>query len=325
MNSDQPGFTGSFYRYSDYLRQRYGARTYRVAVDAGFSCPNRRIDPEGRGCSYCDADGARASYVPGGAGVEEQIHAAVRFLKRRYEAEQFLLYFQAYTNTDADVDELAAIYRRCLELYPFRALIVSTRPDSITPEKADLLAGLADEGRDVWVELGLQSAHDGTLARISRGHTVADFERAYRQLRERGISVAVHLIFGLPGEGLREVLSTVSYVAGLAPDGVKIHNLVIPEHAPLYRQYLQGELAEYGYRRHLEYIMRALELLPPSTVIMRLTCDMHSSRPGVPKRRFNKARVYQDVERLMREQNRRQGAALVADRRRGVKEVRHAD
>jgi len=310
-------FAGPFHRYSDYLTRRYGEKTYRVSVDAGFSCPNRRADPNGRGCSYCANDGSRAAYTHGGADVDAQITGAVRFLRRRYGARQFLLYFQAYTNTDADPADLASIYGRALALYPFRELIVSTRPDALSEEKADLLASYHSDQREVWVELGLQSANDSTLAAIARGHTVEDFERAYRMLRLRGVRLSVHLIFGLPGESWPEVMRTVAYVASLAPDGVKIHNLVIPRSAPLYEQYLQGEMAEYGYRRHLEYTMRALELLPASTVVMRLTCDMHSSRPGIPRRRWNKARVYQDVERIMRERGRRQGSH--------AKEVSHAD
>lgn len=317
MEAELSARSGPFYRYSDYLRSRYGSRTYRVSVDAGFSCPNRRHDPLGRGCSYCDVDGSRAAYAPGLIDLEQQIHRGVRFLRRRYQAREFLLYFQAYTNTDAEVRDLAAVYDRCLGLYPFRELIVSTRPDSLSEEKADLLASYRNPERDVWVELGLQSADNSTLRRIDRGHTVEDFGRAYALLRRREIMVAVHLIFGLPGEGIAEVMRTVKYVASLHPQAIKIHNLVIPRNAPLYDQFLQGEISEFGYRRHLEYTMRALELLPESTIIMRLTCDMHSSRPGLPVKRWNKARVYQDVERIMRERGRRQGSA--------TREVIHAD
>lgn len=317
LEMDPTLFAGPFHRYSEYLTRRYGEKTYRVSVDAGFSCPNRRSDPDGRGCSYCADDGSRAAYVKAGTDMDTQITRAVRFLERRYGARQFLLYFQAYTNTDADMADLASIYGRSLSLFPFRELIVSTRPDAISGEKADLLASYRNEEREVWVELGLQSANEATLAAIDRGHTVADFERAYRMLRRRGVRLSVHLIFGLPGEGWSEVMRTVEYVASLAPDGVKIHNLVIPRSARLYEQYLQGEMAEYGYRRHLEYTMGALERLPPATVIMRLTCDMHSSRPGIPRRRWNKATVYQDIERIMKERGRRQGSH--------AKEVSHAD
>ncbi len=317
METDFSLRAGPFYRYSDYLQTRYGSRTYRVSVDAGFSCPNRRLDPAGRGCTYCDVDGSRAAYVPGLIDIETQIHRGVRFLRRRYGAREFLLYFQAYTNTDADAKYLKSTYDRCLALYPFRELIVSTRPDSLSEEKADLLASYRNSEREVWVELGLQSAHNSTLRRIDRGHTVEDFERAYALLRRKGIMVAVHLIFGLPGEGRAEVMQTVEYVASLAPQGVKIHNLVIPRSAPLYDQFLQGEISQLGYQRHLEYTMSALEILPESTIIMRLTCDMHSSRPGLPVKRWNKARVYQDIERIMKCSGRRQGSA--------AREVIHAD
>jgi hypothetical protein len=189
------------------------------------------------------------------------------------------------------VDTLHAIYDFALSCTPFRELAVSTRPDCIDAPRAELLASYRKKDFDVWVELGLQSANERSLLRINRGHTVEDFDRAFRLCRSLGLKLTVHLIFGLPGEGMEEIRRTIDYVAGLNPEGVKIHNLHIPTGCPLYSEYLSGELSVPCADRHLEYTIQALERLPRDTVVMRLTCDtpealLAAPRPFPAKSRF---------------------------------------
>lgn len=303
-----------FNGYGRYLKDRYDETAYRVAVDAGFSCPNRGEDRSRPGCSYCDELGARAPYQEGAPGrggigakerreaIRDQIERGLRFLRSRYDARLFLLYFQAFSGTHAAPQILRGIYDYALTLAPFRELIVSTRPDCIDSEKADLLAGYRKPDREVWVELGLQSAHDETLQRIDRGHTFADFTAAYAVLRDRGLKLTVHLIFGLPGENRDDIFETVKRVASLEPDGVKIHNLHIPVNTTILKEYRLGEITVPSSRRHLEYVVRALELLPPSTVIMRVNCDTPSDRRVLPRRFWDKQRLY---ARLREEMTRR--------------------
>jgi len=310
--------------YSSYLREKYGQTVYRVAVDAGFSCPNRKPDRSAPGCLYCDEHGARAPYqgpsdtaqtgpaipppAPGDReDIRRQVERGIAFLKQRYGAEIFLLYFQAFSGTFAPVDRLKEIYDFTLGLTSFRELIVSTRPDCVDRKRADLLASYLSPDFDVWTELGLQSAHDATLRRINRGHTVADFTRTWKLLKRRGVKLTVHLIFGLPGEGMREILETVRFVAGLEPEGVKIHNLHIPTGSPLYGDYLRGELSAPCADRHLDTVCRALELLPPGTVIMRLTCDTPAARLACPRHFPAKAAFYDRVIRELEARNSRQG------------------
>jgi radical SAM protein (TIGR01212 family) len=302
------GFGGcrGFRGYAEYLRAKYGAPAFRVAVDAGFGCPNRGPDRGRPGCLYCDERGALAPYqqaadAAGRAGSERlasirrQIERGTAFLRRRYGAQIFLLYLQAFSNTHAPAAELEEVYDFALGCGEFRELIVSTRPDCVDPQRAELLARYRRRGLEVWVELGLQSGCDATLARVRRGHTVADFLRAFRLLREAGLKLAVHLIFGLPGEGLEQILDTVHLVAGLEPEGVKIHNLHVPRGSPLAAEYLAGELAVPCAARHLEYVLRALELLPPRTLILRLTCDTPGGRLAAPRGFVPKAAFYHQV------------------------------
>jgi len=313
-----------FFSYSNYLNQKYGESVYRVSVDAGFSCPNRGQDRTSPGCLYCDEHGSRAPYLgpilESEPAVQEsdaqtdwrqdlrnQIDQSRQFLLSRYGAQLYILYFQAFSGTYASVDRLRRIYDFALRCGRFQELVVSTRPDCIDQPKAELLASYRRGDFDVWVELGLQSANEQTLERINRGHTVGDFERAYRICRNLDLKLTVHLIFGLPGEGLREIRQTIDYVASLRPEGVKIHNLHIPKGCPLYAEYLRGELTVPSDRRHLEYVIQALELLSPETVIMRLTCDTPESLLAAPRHFAPKARFLSTLHRELEARDTWQG------------------
>lgn len=293
-----------FHSYGSYLKKIYGAAAFRVGIDAGFSCPNREHGRESPGCSYCDAFGARAMYQRTEGALADQVDEnlkqdiavqtgkAVEFLKKRYKAQMLLLYFQAFSSTYAPAGELRAVYDYALSLQDYKELIVSTRPDCLDREIVELLASYKQRGLDVWVELGLQSSNDETLKRVNRGHSVSDFEAAYSLLNDYGIKTAVHLIFGLPGEGGTEITETCRYTASLNPAGVKFHNLHIPYNSSLYDDFLQGRIDALTTEEHLEYVISAIEMMPESTVIMRLTCDSREDERAAPKGFLKKTEFY---------------------------------
>ena len=294
--------------YNRYLRERYGERVYRVAVDGGFSCPNRGADRQSPGCSYCDEYGSRAVYLPGKVpALEKQVEAGLGFLRKRYSAERFILYFQAFSGTFAPVEKLKICYDTALSCHQFLELIVSTRPDCITPAAADLLASYRGVLSDVWVELGLQSVHDRTLRRIQRGHTFQDFHDSFLMLQSKGIKCAVHVIFGLPGESEEDMMETIDVLAALKPGGIKIHDLHIPQGTSMHREYLQGELALASSKRHAEYVIGALERLPAECVVMRLTCDTPAERRALPVEVPVKDAFYREIRKSMDARNTWQG------------------
>jgi uncharacterized protein len=336
-----------FYSYSSYLKDKYGTSAYRVAVDAQFSCPNRNADGTG-GCTYCDELGSMAVYQRGQEAdlahsgvspvidqvdtisltsqyknsdmnsrkkrIKEQIENSINFLERRYKAEYLLLYFQAFSNTFAPVSQLKEIYDYSLSLAPFKELIVSTRPDCISKANLDLLSSYKQKGLDVWVELGLQSSNNNTLNRINRGHDVKKFISSYESLKENGIKVTVHLIFGLPGENYNDIMKSVDFVAKLNPEGVKIHNLHIPIGTELFSEYLMGEITVPSGHRHLEYTIEAIERLPENTIIHRLTCDTPSHRLGAPRTFFKKGSFYNLLSREMGKRGSWQGRLSKSNR-----------
>jgi uncharacterized protein len=297
----------TFHTYSYYLRTLYKEPAYRISVDAGFTCPHRSRDKNTNGCIYCGSPGSRAPYLGEEDDIRRQIQGGIGFMKKRYNARLYLLYFQAFSNTNAPPERLKSIYDFALTCAPFKELIISTRPDCIDTEKAELISSYMERGLQVWVELGLQSACNSTLQRINRNHTTEDFLTAYSLLKKYGIKVAVHLIFGLPGEGMEEIMKTIAFIAPLQPDGVKIHNLHIVKSSPLYREYLAGEIITPTSLEHRNYVIQALEHLPQKTIIMRLTCDTPDDELASPLIFWKKSRFYDEVRKEMIRQNTWQG------------------
>ena len=216
------------------LVRRYGRRVHKLAIHAGFTCPNRDGTKGRGGCSFCnnvsfspnaDSPSDSASHATPERSVAEQIEAGRHVVRKRTGAERYFAYFQAYTNTYDDIARLSALYRQALDEPDVIGLSVGTRPDCVPDAVLDLLAGYRAEGHEIWLELGLQSAFDSTLARVNRGHCFADYRRTVRAARLRGIPVCTHLIIGLPGEGRDAALETLARVIALGTDGLKLHPL----------------------------------------------------------------------------------------------------
>ncbi len=310
-----------YYTYRTYLQKRYHKPAYRVGVDAGFSCPNRDIHRHG-GCSYCDEYGATAVYhrhTESGLAqsgdfvasldnptdplatltsiemrkhsITEQINDGIDFLRTRYKAERFMLYFQAYSNTYGSVPELREIYDFSLEQADFSELIIATRPDCIDKKRVALISSYREQKvGDVWVELGLQSSQDRTLKHIGRGHTVKQFCDAFALLRKAGIKISIHLILGLPGEHYADLFQTAELITRLHPEAVKIHNLHIPVGTRMYKEYLDGEIQAPSAERHLSYTIYLLEHIPSDIIIQRLICDTPLHRLAAPVKFLNKGK-----------------------------------
>lgn len=297
VNNKEP-----FLNYSRYLQKKYGCTAYRVSIDGGFSCPNRGKNRENPGCTYCSSYGSRSAYIgETETDIKNQIERNLKVLTSRYKAEVFMLYFQAYSSTWAPVEHLKQIYDYSLSLGKFRELIVSTRPDCLSEEICGLLASYKSEKFDVWVELGLQSSCDETLEKINRGHTRKQFEEAFHLLRSYGLKIAVHLIFGLPGEDSDKIKDSVRYVAALRPDGVKFHNLHIPDKTVMHDELMAGEMAIPSSPGHVRYLADAIERVHEDTVIMRLTTDTPHKRHLIPGYMLDKTIIYNRVrEELIR-------------------------
>ena len=252
------------------LLRRHGRRVHKVAIHAGFSCPNRDGAKGRGGCTFCN----NVTFSPGARALPDvaaQIAAGRRVIRKRTGAERLLAYFQAYTNTYGDLERLGRLYRKALAEPDVIGLSVGTRPDCVPEAVLDLLCALRDDGHEVWLELGLQSASDATLARVNRGHGFADYRRAVLSARRRGLPVCTHLIVGLPGEGRDAALASLSRVLELGTDGLKLHPLHIVRHTLLAKDWRAGGYTPLTMAEYIGIACDLIERTPAQVTFHRVT------------------------------------------------------
>ena len=261
-----------YYPLSHFLRRRFGAKVWRVTVDAGFTCPNVDGSITTGGCVYCDNRSFSPNRRLPHVSVRAQVERGVRILENYYGADRFLVYFQAATNTHAAPDKLKRLYDEALDHPQIVGLVVGTRPDCVPEPVLNLLEEYA-RSRFVSLELGLQSIHDRSLTWMNRGHGVAAFVDAVARCRGRGFEVSSHVILGLPGESHDNMLATADALASLPVDAVKIHNLHVVRGTPLEEMYRAGTVRMLELAEYVALVCDFLERLPATMVIQRLSGD----------------------------------------------------
>jgi hypothetical protein len=293
--------------FGPYLRARYGGRVERLCIDPGLGCPNRDGTLSRDGCAFCREESySRAGAAPGlsvAGQLEREMSAA-----RGRGAERFIAYLQPGTNTFGPPEVLRRIYDEAVAPGEVVALAVGTRPDFVGDEVADLLASYVRPGRDVWVELGLQSASDETLARVNRNHKFSDFAAAVPRLRSRGVLVGVHLILSLPGEAPEDWRRTAELVGALRPDGVKLHHLQVVRGTALEREHARGALGVLTAAEYVSGACDVLERLPPETVVMRFVGESRKDLLVAPVWAEPKGAILSAIESELARRGSRQGS-----------------
>ena len=255
--------------YGSYLRRRFGCRVSKVNVDGGFTCPNRDGSRGTGGCIYCDNSSFSPKDTVAVIPIEEQMAAGMAYHRVRLGSDKFIVYFQKFTNTYGPIAKLSDLYRRALDHPDVIGISVGTRPDSLSDEAIDLLTDLARR-HYVCVELGLQSIDDAILARINRGHTLAEYLNAVERLSGRGIEICTHLIYGFPGESRAGFLRSAGLIAGLPVNSVKLHQLHVVEGTRLAQLYRDGSFTPVTLNEYVETACDFLEELPARVSIQRL-------------------------------------------------------
>lgn len=300
------------------LLRRHGKRVHKIALDAGFTCPNRDGSKGTGGCTFCN----NASFSPATGSEQnlaEQIREASEKITRRTGAKSFIAYFQAYTNTYADIEELQTMYRKALKQPGIIGLAVGTRPDCVSPQVLDLLDGIRREGHEVWLELGLQSAFDDTLARVNRGHTFAEYRDTALAARKRGIPLCTHLIVGLPGESEQHYHATLDAVLDTGTDGLKLHPLHVVKHTMLAYQWRRGGYEPLTRPDYIRIAADLIERTPADIVFHRVTATASRDILLAPMWCAEKWNVLNGIEQELRQRNSCQGsrarAPFMPDRR----------
>ena len=267
--------------FNTYLRNIFGCRVQKITIDAGFSCPNRDGTISTIGCIYCNVRGSGTGAHAKGLSVTEQLLQGKRTLSKRYKAKKFIAYFQAFSNTYAPFDRLKSLYEEALEVDDVVGLSIGTRPDCVDESVLELLQGYGKKYL-VWIEYGLQSVHDATLAFINRGHDFKCFKKAVAATKNRGIKICAHVILGLPNEKKTDMLETARAVASMEIDGLKIHLLYIVKGTKLDKLYAAGEYRCLEQQEYVDLVCDFLERIPKNMIIQRLTGDPHPEELVAP-------------------------------------------
>lgn len=276
-------------RLSDYLKNEYNEKVYKLSLSTGCTCPNRDGTVGWGGCTFCSAGGSGEFAAHSGgatasnahpdwdmdraaAEIDRQIIEAKARISAKTNARLFIAYFQSFTNTYGDPDYLGSLFRAAVDREEVVILSIATRPDCISDRMLEILAEL-NKIKPVWIELGLQTAHDQTAERLNRGYPRAVFEDCVRRLKEAGITVIVHVIFGLPGESREDMLDTIRYLARIKPQGIKIQMLQILRGSRLAEEYEAAPFPLFTLEEYADLVAESLRLLPEDMVLHRMTGD----------------------------------------------------
>lgn len=271
MNRTKP-----YSSYSDYFKTLFGGRVQKISVDAGFTCPNRDGSKGRGGCTFCDNDAFSPSYCRPTKSISQQIEEGIVFHQKRYRrAQQFLVYFQSYSNTYKPLAQLKALYEEALAVPSVIGLVIGTRPDAVDESILDLLKQLQHNAY-IMLEYGIESVYDTTLQRVNRGHTFAEACKAVEATHQAGIPCGGHFIFGLPGETRQMMLDAAPLISALPLTTVKFHQLQIFKNTAMAKEFLAKpeDFSLFTLDEYLEFIVEFTARLRPSLIIERFAGEV---------------------------------------------------
>ena len=295
-----------YFSYSKYLKETFNKKVYKITLDAGFQCPNRDGTISNGGCIFCDEVGSysRCNYD---LTIQEQINSSIEKLSAQFKAELFIAYFQSYSNTYAPVEKLKKVYDSVFENDKIVSIAIGTRPDCVDDVKLDLISKYPNP----WIEYGLQSAKDESLAWMNRGHDYNCFKNAVIKTKEKNLRVCAHIILGIPNETKQDMLNTAKKLAELNVDSIKIHMLTILKDSPLYKLYQEKPFYLMNMEQYSEIICDILEILPKTCSIQRIAGTGYSETTVAPlwvNRRFE---ILNMIDKIMLQRNAFQGDKFI--------------
>ncbi|MGN0316735.1 MAG: TIGR01212 family radical SAM protein [Lachnospira sp.] len=288
-----------YYSVNEYLVDTYGFKIYKLALNGGMSCPNRDGLIGSKGCIFCSGKGS-------GDFDSKDIDSAKERIKNKYSGNDFIAYFQSFTNTYAGVDYLRDLYMPVISRPDIRILSIATRPDCLSDEIISLLDEL-NRIKPVWIELGLQTIHPATAGYIRRGYNLDVFDNAVERLNSIGIRPIIHIIIGLPGETADMMLETAKYISKPGISGVKLQLLHVIEGTDLCADYNNGMFQTMEMDEYFSVVGKILEVLPKDLVIHRLTGDGPKNTTVAPLWSFDKKNVLNKMNQYFKDNNIIQG------------------
>lgn len=296
--------SGRYYSLNEYLKETFGDKVYKLALDIGCTCPNRDGSLDTRGCIFCH--NGSSHFAERGIDLNTQIENAKNRVKSKIKTEKYIAYFQSFTNTYGDIDYLEKQFRMAIEREDIVALSIGTRPDCLPPEILEMLENL-NKIKPVWIELGLQTSNDKSAEYIRRGYKNTVYENAVKELKNRGITVITHIIIGLPNETEEDILKTVDFAVKCGTDGVKLQLLHILKDTDLYEDYKQGKVEVLSLEKYIDILFSCLEKIPKNIVIHRITGDAPKSLLVEPKWSADKKMVLNTINKELEKRDIMQG------------------
>lgn len=290
-----------YHTFNYFLKNKFGKKVFKVALDAGFTCPNKKTG----GCIYC-SDGSKSNIVNSKKSIQEQFEEVKNIMLNKWPDSLYIPYFQANTNTYDSLDKLKELYEPILNNENVVGLAIATRPDCITDEILEYLDEL-NKKTFLMIELGLQSSYDKTLEYINRGHTVKEFDDMVKKLKERNIFVVVHIINGLPHETKDMMIETVKHLNKLNIDAIKIHMLHVDKNTKLADIYEKEKFHLLTKEEYIDIVTEQLTYLKPEIVIERITGDPILEDLIEPKWLLKKFVLLNDIDKEMIKKNYYQG------------------
>lgn len=280
-----------------YFRRKYGVRVQKIPLDAGATCPNRDGTLSARGCVFCNVSGSGSGLGLRGLGLRAQWDAWYAKYTTTDSDRLFMAYLQSFSNTYGPASRLARLLERVAALPGCRGIAVGTRPDCLDGEKLALLAGCGLD--EIWLELGLQTCRDDTLRRINRGHTARQAEEAVRAALDAGLLVCGHLMAGLPGEDEDDFLDGVDWAVSLGMQGLKLHNVYVPQGTELARQWQEGGYRPLARDEYVDMLCAALPRIPSTVVMQRIQADPAPGELLAPAWALEKRGIITDLRRAL--------------------------
>ena len=256
--------------YSEYLKNKYGEKVYKIPVNLPITCPNRDGNVGCGGCIFCGEEGAAFENLPSDMPIKEQISENIEFIGKKYKADKFIVYFQNFTTTYMPFETFKNVISQSVH-DKVCAIYISTRPDCIRGEYMDFLKKFSEDNNlDVCIELGLQTVNYKTLSKINRGHSLAEFIDAVIQIKKYGFEICTHVILNLPWDDTDDVIECAKILSALGVTQVKLHSLYIVKDTPLAEMYENNEFSMGTYFDYVDKAIAFLEYLSPEIVIQRL-------------------------------------------------------
>ena len=295
-----------FNSFNRTLREVFDARVYKIGLRLDFTCPNRDGTVAVGGCIYCNNTSHTPENYRPRTSVTEQLEKGAQAIYKRHRADRYIAYFQSYTNTYDSAAKLERLYRGALDFPGVVGLAIATRPDCLPDDTLDLIGCLAKQTY-LWLEIGLESMHDRTLAWVNRGHDLCDYIDAVERAKKRNLRICTHLILGFPGESREEMLATAQLLNRLEIDGVKLHNLHVIRDTVLEKLFRRGEVPLLTRAEYVELVVDFLERLNPAMIVHRLSGETYRTITVAPDWSVDKLGVHNAIYKALESRDAWQG------------------